>query len=48
MLTAFLLMVSSCLTLMNTDDRTPVYVNVAAMICLTVIITLINLKKSKD
>lgn len=49
LLTAFLIMISSVLTLSLTTDRTPVYINVAAMACLAIIISMINLKnKPKD
>lgn len=43
--TAFLLMISSTLSLFNNPDRTPVYINVASMTCLMIIITLINFRK---
>lgn len=47
MLTAFLIMISSAYTLYAPGDRTPVYVNVAAMACLIAIITLLNFQ-NKD
>lgn len=48
-LSAFLIMVSSALSLNNTIDRTPVYVNVAAMACLIIVVSLLNFKnKPKD
>lgn len=45
-LTAFLIMISSAITLYSTTDRTPVYINVAAMTCLIVIVTLLNFRKN--
>ena len=45
---AFLIMVSSALTLNSTTDRTPVYINVAAMIGLIAIITILNLQKNNQ
>ncbi len=48
MLTAFLIMVSSALTLNSTTDRTSVYINVAAMACLIIIITMLNLQKNNQ
>ncbi len=45
-LTAFLIMISSAITLYSTTDRTPVYINVAAMACLVVIVTLLNFRKN--
>lgn len=47
-LTAFLIMVSSVITLYSITDRTPVYINVAAMACLVVIVSILNFKKSKQ
>lgn len=44
-LAAFLIMVSSVLTLMATTDRTPVYINVAAMLSLAVAVSVMNFKK---
>lgn len=46
MLSAFLVMISSVVSLYSTTDRTPVYINVAAMACLVVVVTLLNFKKS--
>lgn len=48
MLTAFLIMISSALILYSTTDRTPVYINVAAMACLVVIVTLLNFRKTNQ
>ena len=48
MLTAFLIMVSSALTLNSTTDRTSVYINVAAMACLIIIVTMLNLQKNNQ
>ncbi len=50
MLTAFLIMVSSILTLYgNTSKMFPVYINIAAMVCLIVIVSILNFKsKPKD
>lgn len=47
-LTAFLIMISSAITLYATPDRTPVYLNIAAMACLIAIVTLMNFNKSKE
>lgn len=44
-LTAFLVMISSVITLYATTERTPVYLNMAAMVVLIVIITLLNFQK---
>lgn len=46
MLTAFLIMISSVLSLYTTTNRTPVYLNIAAMAVLIVIVTLLNFKKN--
>ena len=46
-LVAFLLMVSSALTLISSIDKTPVYLNVIGMFCLIVVITLMNINKNK-
>lgn len=46
MLSAFLVMISSVVSLYSTTDRTPVYINVAAMACLVVVVTLLNFKKN--
>ena len=43
-LTAFLLMISSALSLFSNTDRTPVYINVASMACLMIVVTLLNFK----
>lgn len=49
LLTAFLIMISSVFTLSLTTDRTPVYINVAAMASLMIAVSVLNLKnKSKD
>lgn len=48
MVTAFLIMISSALTLYSTPDRTPVYINIAAMACLVAVITLLNFHKSNQ
>ena len=47
MLTAFLVMISSAVTLFSTTDRTPVYINIAAMCVLIVIISILNFHKNK-
>lgn len=47
-LTAFLIMISSVLTLVSTPDRTPVYVNVAAMACLVAVVALQNFQRHKQ
>ncbi len=45
-LTAFLIMLSSTVTLLAPEDpKTAVYINIAAMACLVVIITLLNFQK---
>ena len=43
-LAAFLIMVSSVLSLLNGGDRTAVYINVAAMATLAVAVTVLNFK----
>lgn len=45
-LAAFLIMVSSVLVLMATTDRTPVYINIAAMLSLAIAISVMNFKKN--
>lgn len=47
-LTAFLIMISSALSLYSTTDRTPVYINVAAMACLVIIVSLLNFQKKNQ
>ena len=48
-LTAFLLMISSALSLFSNTDMTPVYINVASMACLMIVVTLLNFKnKNKN
>lgn len=47
MLTAFLIMISSAITLYATTNRTPVYLNIAAMASLVAVITLLNFKKKQ-
>ena len=45
-MTAFLIMLSSTVTLLAPEDpKTAVYINIAAMACLVVIITLLNFQK---
>lgn len=41
-------MISSALSLYSTTDRTPVYINVAAMACLIIIVTLLNFRKNNS
>ena len=48
MLSAFLIMISSALSLYSNTDRTPVYVNVAAMACLIAIVTLLNFQNKNQ
>lgn len=48
MLTAFLIMISSSITLFTTTDRMPVYVNVVAMACLIAVVTLLNFQKKNE
>lgn len=47
-LTAFLIMISSVISLYNSTDRTPVYINVAAMACLIAVVTLLNFQKNNQ
>ena len=47
-LTAFLLMISSALSLFSNTDRTPVYINVASMACLMIVVTLLNFKNKNN
>lgn len=44
MLSAFLIMISSVFTLMATPERTAVYLNVGAMFCLVIAISVMNFK----
>ena len=47
-LTAFLLMISSALSLFSNTDRTPVYITQAAsMACLMIVVTLLNSSRIK-
>ncbi|GHV63523.1 hypothetical protein FACS1894195_5710 [Bacteroidia bacterium] len=46
MLAAFLIMLSSVFTLFSTTDRTPIYLNIAAMVALIVAITVLNFQKA--
>ncbi|MDL2231219.1 hypothetical protein LJB85_00575 [Porphyromonadaceae bacterium OttesenSCG-928-L07] len=48
MLSAFLIMISSVFSLYSTPDRTPVYLNIAAMVCLVFAVSVLNFNKSKD
>ena len=48
MLSAFLIMISSVLTLMATSDRTGVYLNVGAMFCLVIAISVMNFKNNPE
>ncbi len=45
-LTAFLVMISSVISLYTTTNRTPVYLNVSAMAILIIIVTLLNFRKN--
>lgn len=45
-LAAFLIMVSSVFTLMTTTDRTPVYINIFAMLSLAIAVTVMNFKNT--
>ncbi len=47
MLTAFLIMISSVITLYATTNRMPVYLNIVAMATLVAVITLLNFKKKQ-
>ena len=47
MLTAFLIMISSVITLYATTNRMPVYLNIVAMAALVAVITLLNFKKKQ-
>ncbi len=46
---AFLMVISSAISLFGTtlNDKTPVYVNIGAMVCLIAAITFINFEKGK-
>ena len=46
MLSAFLIMISSVFTLMATSERTGVYLNVGAMFCLVIAISVLNFKNN--
>lgn len=46
MLSAFLIMISSVFTLMATSERTGVYLNVGAMFCLVIAISVMNFKNN--
>ncbi len=48
LLSAFLIMISSVLTLMATPDRTGVYLNVGAMFCLVLAISVMNFKNNPE
>lgn len=48
MLSAFLIMISSVLTLMATPDRTGVYLNVGAMFGLVLAISVMNFKNNPE
>lgn len=48
MLSAFLIMISSVFTLMATSERTGVYLNVGAMFCLVIAISVINFKNNPE
>lgn len=48
MLSAFLIMISSVFTLMATTDHTGVYLNVGAMFCLVIAISVINFKNKPE
>ena len=45
-LTAFLVMISSVISLYTTTNRTPVDLNVSAMAVLIIILTLLNFRKN--
>ncbi|MDE6451501.1 MAG: hypothetical protein K2L23_04290 [Odoribacter sp.] len=45
-LTAFLIMISSVMTLYTSTNRTPVYLNITAMAVLMAIVTLLNFRKN--
>jgi len=47
-LTAFLIMISSVISLYTTTNRTPVYLNVAAMAVLIIMVTLLNFRKNNQ
>lgn len=48
MLSAFLIMISSVFTLMATSERTDVYLNVGAMFCLVIAISVMNFKNNPE
>ena len=45
-LAAFLIMISSAFTLLDTTDRTAVYINIFAMLSLAVAVTIMNFKNT--
>lgn len=47
-LSAFLIMISSVFSLMQNADRTAVYLNVGAMLCLMVAVTFLNFKSKNS
>lgn len=44
---AFLIMISSVFSLMTTTDRTPVYINICAMLSLAIAVSVMNFQKNK-
>ncbi|MGL5682020.1 MAG: hypothetical protein ACRDDZ_03060 [Marinifilaceae bacterium] len=46
--TAFLLMLSSIFSVMTASNRTPVYINIAGIICLAVAVSLLNFYGNKN
>lgn len=40
------MMISSAMVLFSTTDRTPVYINLGAMLCLAIAVTMMNFKKN--
>ncbi len=43
---AFLIMISSVFSLMTTTDRTPVYINIFAMLSLAIAVSVMNFQKN--
>ncbi|MDE5639696.1 MAG: hypothetical protein K2I47_07940 [Odoribacter sp.] len=48
MLSAFLIMISCVFTLMATSERTGVYLNVGAMFCLVIAISVMNFNNKPE
>ena len=46
--TAFLLMLSSIFSVMTASNRTPVYINIAGIVCLSIAVSLLNFYGNKN